>query len=294
VCPRGHTRVWKKTGALQSAASLRGIERKFLPRATALKDNGGSHGNLKSALLDLVCRGRGYWSCCSFGNSAAGDLGPPPPIETWTGFSVGVGGGVAFLNADVNSKASRTDAVGECVGGISQPEGSVTPDHFIDAPCDPTHVIIPLLDVAQSSTFNINDLSDTGGFFTVQAAYDYQFAPRWVAGAFVDADWSDLSAHAKQTHTFSQNTDSLGLAQDVTFLFGVGDQKTTIATKLSTDWSISVGGRIGWLANPRTLLYFLASYTHQDLSDARVRISIADPIKSFDLTRTLSPAQQPH
>ena len=45
----------------------------------------------------------------------AADLGPyasPTPVETWTGFSVGVGGGVGFLNADINAKASRTDGVG--------------------------------------------------------------------------------------------------------------------------------------------------------------------------------------
>jgi hypothetical protein len=27
---------------------------------------------------------------------------------------------------------------------------------------------------------------------------DYQFAPRWVVGGFVDADWSNVSGHAKQ------------------------------------------------------------------------------------------------
>ena len=40
----------------------------------------------------------------------------------------------------------------------------------------------------------------------------------------------------------------------------------TINTKVSTDWNISVGGRIGWLANQGTLLYLLAAYTHADLS----------------------------
>jgi opacity protein-like surface antigen len=106
--------------------------------------------------------------------------------------------------------------------------------------------------------------------------YDYQFAPRWVAGAFVDADWSDLSAHARQTHTSSPSSPPVN---DVVALFSVGEQKTTVDAQLSTDWSISVGGRIGWLANPRTLLYFLAAYTHQDLSDARVKASISDPIQ---------------
>ena len=51
----------------------------------------------------------------------------------------------------------------------------------------------------------------------------------------------------------------------------------TIDTKVSTDWNISVGGRIGWLANQGTLLYVLAAYTHADLSDAQVKVSIPDP-----------------
>jgi opacity protein-like surface antigen len=225
-----------------------------------------------------------------FGTAAQAEgLLPAPPVETWTGFSVGVGGGIAFMDADVNGKASRTDTVGECSSKMIHFEGQpLPPDAFIDAPCDPEEKMRSILDLSQTSTFNINDLSDTGGFFTVQGAYDYQFAPRWVVGAFVDADWSNLSAHAKETHTSSQNADQF--ATDLDFVFGVGEQKTTIDTKLSTDWSISVGGRIGWLANPHTLLYFLAAYTHQDLSDARVRVSIADPIQAFGVpTSALQP-----
>src|SRR5262245_50780307 len=79
-----------------------------------------------------------------FGTTAqAADLVPTalPPLttETWTGFSVGVGGGVAFMNADLNSKVSRTNEVGECNGIITLSTGAeVTPDDFIGAPCDLT------------------------------------------------------------------------------------------------------------------------------------------------------------
>src|SRR5262245_10357009 len=200
---------------------------------------------------------------------------PPLPAETWTGFSVGVGGGVAFLDANVNAKASRDDEIREeCL-----PFVDLTPQPPL--PCSPAGTQIDLLSVKQSFTSNVDNLSDTGGFITVQGTYDYQFAPRWVVGAFVDADWSDLDAHARQTHKSSQNASSLTIAQDLLFGFAVGDQKTTVDAEVSADWSISVGGRMGWLANPSTLLYFLAAYTHQDLNDARVRISIADPIQVF-------------
>ena len=136
----------------------------------------------------------------------------------------------------------------------------------------------PLLDINQSVTSNINDLADTGGFFTAQAAYDYQFASRWVAGVFVDADWSDMSAHANQTHTSS--VDLLpALVGDGGFSIPLA--KTSIDTEVSTDWSISVGGRLGYLATPGTLLYVLGAYTHADLDDARVKVNIADPAPGF-------------
>ena len=113
----------------------------------------------------------------------AADIGPyasPTPVETWTGFSVGVGGGIGFLNSDVNAKASRTDGVGCAAGSVDCPSGTV------------------LREIDQNYSSSFSDLGGTGGFFTVQGAYDYQFAPRWVVGAFVDADWSNVSGHAKQ------------------------------------------------------------------------------------------------
>jgi outer membrane immunogenic protein len=196
--------------------------------------------------------------CAVPGSARAGDLGSAytvPPIsttETWSGFSLGVGGGVGFLNADVSSKASRTDNVTACSGDPATCLGYVS--------------------INQTYTSNIDGLGDTGGFFTVQAAYDYQFASEWVLGAFVDADWSDVSANAKQTG-----------ASSVAFCNGCGGPGTlhpssaTIDTLLSSDWSISVGGRLGWLATPGTLLYVLGAYTHADLDDARVKVSIGDP-----------------
>ena len=112
----------------------------------------------------------------------------------------------------------------------------------------------------------------------MQGAFDYQFAPRWVVGAFVDADWSNVSGHAKQAGgsyiTFA--CDNPGNCEDQP-VGSFAPSNGTINTKVSTDWNISVGGRIGWLANQGTLLYLLAAYTHADLSDAQVKVSIPDP-----------------
>ena len=84
------------------------------------------------------------------------------------GLFLEVGGGVGSLNADVNSKASRTDGV-----GCAQNSDGCPPD-----------VVLREIDQDYNSFGN---LGGTGGFFTLQGAYDYQFAPRWVGGAFVDA-----------------------------------------------------------------------------------------------------------
>ena len=215
----------------------------------------------------------------SFGTFAhAADLGSLPsqaPAQTWTGFSLGVGGGIGSLNADVNSKASRTDGV-----GCAPNSNGCPPD-------------VVLREIDQDYNSHLGDLGGTGGFFTLQGAYDYQFAPRWVGGAFVDADWSNTSANAKQTSNSS-----------VSFVCPSGDcsddpagsfssSNGTIRTKVSTDWNVSVGGRIGWLPNPDTLLYFLAAYTHADLGDAKVNVNIPDPSDLISVVLGGSPGNSP-
>ena len=213
------------------------------------------------------------------GGVHAADLGPnaqPVRAQTWTGFSAGIGGGIGILNADTRSKASRRDTIGIC-----ETDGD-----------DCNGLSIDLLNIDQSYTSNLGDLSDTGGFFTVQGAYDYQFAPRWVVGGFVDADWSDIKASSTQASTASLTLLPNGVPDGVFGDGGDGEEiinfltglniplaNTKIETKVSTDWSISVGGRLGWLASPSTLLYVLGAYTHQELSDAQVKVTIADPLQ---------------
>ena len=130
-------------------------------------------------------------------------------------------------------------------------------------------------------------------FSPLQGAYDYQFAPRWVGGAFVDADWSNINANAKQTSNSSVSfvcpSDDCTDQPNGSFSSSNG----TIRTKISTDWNVSVGGRIGWLANPDTLLYFLAAYTHADLGDARVNVNIPDPSDLISVVLGGSPGNSP-
>ena len=191
------------------------------------------------------------------------------------GFFARSRGGVGSLNADINSKASRTDGVGCAPNSNGCPPGVV------------------LREIDQDYNSHFGDLGGTGGFFTLQGAYDYQFAPRWVGGAFVDADWSNISANAKQTSNSSVSfvCPSDDCTDDPAGSFS--SSNGTIHAKVSTDWNVSLGGRIGWLANPDTLLYFLAAYTHADLGDARVNVNIPDPSDLISVVLGGSPGNSP-
>ncbi len=74
-----------------------------------------------------------------------------------------------------------------------------------------------------------------GGLGTIILGLDRQIGERWVIGAFVDFDWTDIS---------------LNYSDDV-----VGDQELTL------DWMWAIGGRVGYLFNPSTLIYFAGGFT---------------------------------
>jgi outer membrane immunogenic protein len=79
-----------------------------------------------------------------------------------------------------------------------------------------------------------------GGFGTVAAGFDYQFADRFVAGVFADYDFSDIKG------------------QSMSFVAGVTSRG------LESAWS--AGGRLGFLVSPATMLYISGGYTSGDFS----------------------------
>lgn len=81
-----------------------------------------------------------------------------------------------------------------------------------------------------------NGIGGMGGFGTVQVGYDRQIMPRIVVGAFFDYDFDSIDSSVKLLN---------GAAS---FSFNLTDMWT-------------VGGRIGYLVNPNTLVYALAGYT---------------------------------
>jgi outer membrane immunogenic protein len=75
-----------------------------------------------------------------------------------------------------------------------------------------------------------------GGLGTVILGLDRQIREHWVIGAFVDFDWADIEL------TYFDNT----LSAEET---------------LTLEWMWSIGGRIGYLVNPNTLLYVAGGFT---------------------------------
>ena len=204
----------------------------------------------------------------------AADLGAtvmaPTVVESWTGFYVGGGGGVGFLNTDLNSSASRLDEIGFCKVKKTDKERKECEKD------EKGKKFEPFLSLLQSQAANFN-LGDEGFFGTVQLGYDKQFAPRWVVGAFVDADWySDLKAKGHQETSSALNLNLKRFELDLPL------SKLTTDAELGVDWTLSVGGRLGWLANPNTLLYVLGAYTHAELDNSRVNVLIDDPFGSVD------------
>jgi outer membrane immunogenic protein len=101
----------------------------------------------------------------------------------------------------------------------------------------------------------IDGLGGQGGAFTVGGGADYQFAPKFVIGAFVD--YTRHNASTDINAGITDGIDSLG----ANIGFDIEDE-------------ISVGARLGYLANSRTLLYGTVGYSAVDISDARVSVSI--------------------
>jgi outer membrane immunogenic protein len=75
-----------------------------------------------------------------------------------------------------------------------------------------------------------------GGLATIVLGFDRQIRDRIVAGLFVEYDWSNIEI------SYINNT----LSSEETF-------------RIDRSWS--VGGRVGYLVNPATLLYFTGGWT---------------------------------
>jgi outer membrane immunogenic protein len=91
-------------------------------------------------------------------------------------------------------------------------------------------------------TVGIDSLGADGATLSLIGGCDLQFAPQWVVGVWGDYTWSD--------------------AEFSIYAPGYPD---ILNSGLDTSWA--VGGRVGFLVQPNTLLYALAGYTQAELDD---------------------------
>ncbi len=95
---------------------------------------------------------------------------------------------------------------------------------------------------------SIDGLGGDGGVFTLGVGADYQVNSRFVVGAFFDYDWMSL------------DTDVLDLT--------IGDPVNVAANvNVSVEDMWSIGGKLGYIVSPSTLLFVTAGYSRADISD---------------------------
>lgn len=126
-------------------------------------------------------------------------------------------------------------------------------DHVLDFSNGPS---IP----APPFNISLDGLGGDGGVFTIGAGADYQLNDRIVVGLVANFDWTNIDT------TIDAGVTGLGTAR--------------IETKVDDMWAI--GGRIGYLPNPRTLLFVSAGYTQANLDD--LTFSLSNGVSTFSGT----------
>lgn len=135
--------------------------------------------------------------------------------KTWTGFYIGagIGAGASVTDLSVNEYGYEYDH-GYPTALARGSEGGG--------------------ELSSAELFGLDGIGGEGVFGTVQLGYDRQLSSRFVIGAFVDYDFSDISTEVR--------------------LFG--DK-----AEIDLDHMWSAGVRLGWLATPDTMWYALVAYT---------------------------------
>jgi outer membrane immunogenic protein len=171
------------------------------------------------ALLAGVAAAAGLGQSASAADLAVKALPPPPVLQSWTGFYIGVHGGGAWQG---NTNMTFQD-----------PNGIIAP--------------VGLNQVGNSAL---------GGIGGLQLGYNWQFAPAWVAGVEGDFSWASLSDNRTATPLSFTTVGGL-LGQGPQFPAAAGPiNNTSVHMTANTEWLSSVRAKLGftgWLNN--TMFY---------------------------------------
>ncbi|MBS0232908.1 MAG: outer membrane beta-barrel protein [Proteobacteria bacterium] len=101
------------------------------------------------------------------------------------------------------------------------------------------------------------DLGSDGGLLFFTAGYDYQLNSRFVVGAFGDASF---------THFRYKSA------------FGVTSDPESMSETLDNNFRnlLMIGGRVGYLTSPGTLIFVSGGYANAGLGDTRVSFNVSD------------------
>jgi outer membrane immunogenic protein len=176
------------------------------------------------------------------GHAAAEGLAPPSRIRApgaevgpnWNGFYAGAGIGAGAASYNISGTQSRTDRVPKQCSPVAVTICGHT-DYILH--CTPAHDVTYTEPVSDSGT------SDVGVFGVVTVGFDRVLRAGWVGGVFADYDFG------------SNISGDISLPQH--------------SGSLDHNSSWAVGGRLGFLVTPSTLLYGTAGYTQAefDVSD---------------------------
>jgi outer membrane immunogenic protein len=169
----------------------------------------------------------------------AADLAEPAPIEPidiWTGFHVGIGGGGAYnmFKTNLDHVTARRWSCDSCGDG---------------SPAWGEH-----LDYAGVA----GHLGRASAFGTVELGYDWQFNDSFVLGVLGSFDfgkgkWAKAGGY-------------VGESYDASYFGGDGPEVNAVAgMKVRRKNSWFVGGRLGWATSPSTLWYGVLGYTQAKL-----------------------------
>jgi outer membrane immunogenic protein len=147
---------------------------------------------------------------------------PPPapaPAYNWTGFYIGANGGYGWKDSTtVTFTPNDPTALAGTCGGV------------FGGTCAPP------------TSFGIH-----GGFGGLQAGYNWQFRPQWVAGLETDFDWSDIK----------------GTGTTPTFFLGslaTGPSNFTVSQDIK--WFGTVRARLGYLPTDHLLVYATGGFAY--------------------------------
>jgi outer membrane immunogenic protein len=100
-----------------------------------------------------------------------------------------------------------------------------------------------------------------GWFGAVGGGYDWQLAPRWVAGVFADAQFGDIEGTIYGTPGYA----SLGSTSNKT--------------------SYAAGVRLGYLVAPNVLSYVNGGYSHAEFSAADIRLASDSSLTGYTIPK---------